>query len=90
MIFDRVLDQARGIQEWGTPPILTAAIVLAEVESSFGGRLTGFLSERPAAQITAPIVPKIAPYPWSKAVFAKWSKSGVSQPVKKAITKASE
>ncbi|MDX1964947.1 MAG: P-loop NTPase fold protein [Pirellulales bacterium] len=90
VIFDRVLDQARAIQEWGTPPILEAAIVLAQVESSFGDRLAGFLSDRPASQITPAIVAKINAEPWSDKVFAKWNASSVKSPVKTAITKASK
>jgi predicted KAP-like P-loop ATPase len=88
VIFDRVMDHARGIQEWGVPAILDACIALARVEASFGDRLAAFLSERPASQITPAIVAKLSPERWSSRLFAGWSKADVKSSVKGAITKA--
>ncbi len=88
IIFDRVMDFARGIQEWGVPAILDACIVLARIEASFGDRLVAFLSERPASQVTPAIVAKLSPEAWSKKLFTAWSSADVKQSVKGAITKA--
>jgi predicted KAP-like P-loop ATPase len=86
VIMDRLLDQARQVQEWGVPPILEACLVAAEADPPQGSRLAAFLTERPAAQIQANIVPKIADQPWAKGVMDTWDRaSGVSRPVKTAI-----
>ena len=87
VVMDRLLDRARQEQEWGTPPILEACLAVVRADPAQGARLAAFLRERPAAQITAAIVPKIADQPWSRDVFKKWRESGVSPPVKAAITK---
>jgi predicted KAP-like P-loop ATPase len=86
VVMDRVLERARQEQEWGTPPILTAALAIAEADPTQGERVAGFLRDRPAGQITAAIVPKISGQPWTESVYAAWDKSKVSPQVKKAIT----
>jgi predicted KAP-like P-loop ATPase len=86
VIMDRLLDRARREQEWGVPPILEACLAVAETDPPQGARLAAFLSDRPAAQIKANIVPKIADQPWAKGVMDIWDKAaGVSAPVKAAI-----
>ncbi|MEJ1381256.1 MAG: P-loop NTPase fold protein [Candidatus Sedimenticola sp. (ex Thyasira tokunagai)] len=85
VIMDRVLEQARREQEWGTPAILDACIAVAKADPSLGTRVAGFLSERPPGQIRPGIVPKISDQPWVTEVFACWKDTDVSDPVKKAI-----
>lgn len=86
IVMDRLLDVARQEQEWGVPPILDACLVVAETEPTQGPRLAAFLTERPAAQIKANIVPKIAGRPWTEMVWRVWDEdSRVSRPVKSAI-----
>jgi predicted KAP-like P-loop ATPase len=85
VIMDRVLEQARREQEWGTPPILDACIAVAKADPSLGSRVAGFLSERPPGQIKPGIVPKISDHSWAADVFARWKVTDVSTPVKKAI-----
>lgn len=87
LVFDRVLDRARQMQEWGVPTILDACMVLARTDSTLGDRLAAFLIDRPEQQITPAIVPKISGESWAQKVFAAWSKGKVSPPVKAAITK---
>lgn len=87
VVMDRLLDRARQEQEWGTPPILEACLAVVRADPAQGARLAAFLRERPPAQITAGIVPKIADQPWARDVFKKWREGGVSSPVKAAITK---
>ncbi len=85
VIMDRVLEQARREQEWGTPAILDACIAVAKADPLLGTRVAGFLSERPPGQIKPGIVPKINDQPWVDEVFACWKDDDVSDPVKKAI-----
>ena len=85
VIMDRVLEQARREQEWGTPAILDACIAVAKADPSLGTRVAGFLSERPSGQIKPGIVPKISDQPWAAGVFKRWKDADVSDPVKKAI-----
>ncbi len=86
VIMDRVLERARQIQEWGTPPILEAALAVTAADPAQGPRLAAFLRERPAAQIKPGIVPKIGDQPWASEVFDTWYGSDVASPVKAAIT----
>jgi predicted KAP-like P-loop ATPase len=90
IIMDRVLERARQEQEWGTPPILDAALAIAAADPGQGARLGGFLRERPPAQITASIVPKLRDQPWAADVFDGWRRSDVPSPVKRAITQATK
>ena len=86
IVMDKVLDRARQEQDWGAPPILDAGLAIASVDPSQASRLAAFLTERPVAQIRANIVPKIGGQSWSEEVFNVWYESGVSGPVKGAIT----
>jgi predicted KAP-like P-loop ATPase len=86
IMMDRVLAHAQAVQEWGTPAILEACLVLAEVDPPQGKRLATFLRDRPVSQITPSIVPRIADDLWAPEVLDAWAKSGASTPVKKAIT----
>jgi predicted KAP-like P-loop ATPase len=89
IIMDRVLERARKEQEWGTPPILEAALAVAAVDPAQGTRLSAFLHDRPLAQITPSIVPRISGYPWAPKVLVFWQSSDVAAPVKKAIAQRS-
>lgn len=61
-------------------------MAVAAADAPQGARLSGFLKERPAIQIKASIVPKIADEQWSKAVFDAWSDDeDIANPVKNAI-----
>lgn len=85
-ILHRLLDDAKQVQEWSAPPILSACIVAARGDDILGGSLAAFLSDRPANQIKAAIVPKIKDEAWAAQTFAVWkTKAGIAQPVKSAI-----
>ena len=90
VIFDRVLERARPIQEWGVPAELEACLAVTRADPTQGPRLAAFLEERPPQQITAALVAKIADEPWARNLFTKWERSAVSAPVKKAITRAAK
>ena len=85
IIMDRVLATARQQQEWGTPPILNAALAVAAADPALGVRLAGFLQERPPGQVTASIVPKINGHSWTSMVYDRWLEAEVGTPVKRAI-----
>jgi len=87
VVMDRLLECARQEQKWGTPPILDACLAVVRADPAQGPPLAAFLGERPASQVTACIVPKIADQPWAGDVFTKWREANVSGPVKTAITK---
>lgn len=86
IIMDRVLETARQEQEWGTPPILDAALAVVLADPAQGSRLSAFLHDLPPAQITASIIPKIGDQSWALDIFGAWSKSDVDSSVKRAIT----
>lgn len=86
IVMDRVLERARQIQEWGTPPILEACLAITAADPTQGARLAAFLRERPAAQIKPGIVPRIGGQPWAKELLDAWYASDVAGPVKRAIT----
>ncbi len=85
-ILDKLLDEARKEQEWGTPKILTACLVVTRGDAQLGRKLSAFLRDRPGSQIRASIVPKIAAESWSQEVFSGWLADGdVIGQVKTAI-----
>jgi len=85
IIMDRVLERARQVQEWGTPPILDACLAVTAADPAQSSRLAAFLRDRPSAQIKPSIVPKIGDQPWAKDVFDVWQNSNVAASVKTAI-----
>ena len=87
IMMDKILERSLQVQEWGTPPILDAGLVVAAADPAHGARLAAFLRERPPAQVKPNIVPKISDQPWAPDVLSTWYESDVSAPVKGAITK---
>lgn len=87
IVMDRILERARQHQEWGAPPILDAALAVADADPTQGGRLAAFLEERPTSQIKPNIVPKIGDRPWAPPVLDGWHDSTVAAAVKRAITR---
>lgn len=86
VIMDRLLSKANQEQEWGTPPILDACMLIASSDSHQAQRLSVFLKERPASQIKPSIIPKIDGEDWSKTILSSWANNDeITQPVKKAI-----
>ncbi|RJQ10189.1 MAG: ATPase [Dehalococcoidia bacterium] len=87
IVMDRILERARQVQEWGAPPILTAALAVANADPAQGARLSAFLKDRPAAQLRPSVVPKIGDQLWSGEVFEAWyGTADTPAPVKAAIT----
>lgn len=85
-IFERLLDLARPIDEWGVPDILEALLVMAQVAPSLSGSLAGFLGGRPAAQIQPDLIPRVSGQPWASDLMNTWAVSpDIAAPVKAAI-----
>lgn len=86
-IFDRLLDIARPIEEWGVPEILEALLVMVQIVPSLSGSLAGFLGGRPAAQIQPDLIPRLSGQAWARDLIKSWSTSpDIEAPVKAAIT----
>jgi predicted KAP-like P-loop ATPase len=91
VILDKLLELARGEQDWGAPKILTACLAVSRTDIALGRKVAGFLKDRPASQIKASIVPKIRGEVWASEVFAKWQADDeVIEVVKNAITRKAE
>lgn len=86
VIMDRLFAKANQQQEWGTPPILDALILIAQTDSTQAQRLGGFLKDRPATQIKASIVPKLDGETWATGLFDDWlADEDIARPVKNSI-----
>jgi predicted KAP-like P-loop ATPase len=86
VIMDRLLAKANQEQEWGTPPLLDALILIAQTDSAQAQRLGGFLKDRPAAQVKASIVPKLDGETWAVGLFDYWLEDeDITRPVKNSI-----
>lgn len=86
IMMDRILARAVQEQSWGTPPILEAALALINADPTQGSRLAGFLRDRPPAQITPSLIPKLADQPWAKDLFTHLRGTAVDPSVKRAMT----
>lgn len=86
IMMDRVLAHAQAEQEWGTPGILEACLVLAEIDPPQGKRLATFLRDRPVAQITPSIIPRLKDEAWAPELFDHWYSTSGSTSLKRAIT----
>jgi len=88
VFMDRLLIAAKREQEWGTPDILTACLVVAEQSETQRARLTAFFRGLPNQQIKPGLIPKIQDQPWARELFKYWLKQDVSTTVKRAIAAA--
>jgi predicted KAP-like P-loop ATPase len=86
LISERVLQRARQIQDWGTPPILYACLTLAAASPELANRVAQFLRGVPPNRVTAALVPLLADKPWAKDLLVHWaSQADTPGNVKKAI-----
>lgn len=91
LISERILARARNIEQWGTPPVLHAMILLAGVPGEHGGAIQRFTKGIPQSKLTAAIVPMLADKAWGEDVLRAWAASPETpDPVKRAITSASK
>jgi predicted KAP-like P-loop ATPase len=86
-IMQNILSQARRESAWGAPPILTACLVLADIDAAQAELLAAFLLQIPSPQLQPSIVPKISAKRWSSKVFEEWkSRDDLPRLVKNAIS----
>lgn len=90
VIMQRLLQEARKEQSWGTPKILTACLTVADADANQGNVLAGFLSALPHSSIQPSIIPKISGRTWVGQLYEGWQKGEVSTQVKNAIRNALE
>ena len=86
-IMARLLDRARSVEAWGTPPILNACLTVLQADADLADLLANFLRrDIPLARLEPSIVVLLARQRWAKPVLEHWDKqSGTPSPVKKAI-----
>lgn len=86
LIFERLLSEARQVQDWSQPGILAACLSVVEAVPDLAERLTSLLESLPVQQLKPAIVPLIRDAAWAPGVFKKWLDSpGLPGPVKNAI-----
>lgn len=86
VMMERLIGAATKESEWGTPSILTALLVIAELDTSQAERLSVFLQDRPIQQIKSNIVPKISDRSWANELFEVWlADDDLAEPVRKSI-----
>ena len=87
LIAERLMVQARQVQEWGTPPVLWGLLALVDADPGQVSTLTRFLESIPKGRLRADIVPVLSDREWARPALYKWSGGDETpQPVKKAIT----
>jgi predicted KAP-like P-loop ATPase len=87
-IMDRLLVEAKQVQEWGKPGILFACMAVVEAVPEQGERLAAFLDSIPVKQLQPAIVPTLGNAPWAAPVLKRWEEAtDTPGPVKKAIQK---
>lgn len=86
IIGDRLISKAKAIKDWGTPEALWQLLTFVQVPGPHVEKVMRFFKAIPPAQVTAPIVPVLAPLSWASEVFANWGRSAdLDTTVKKAI-----
>ncbi len=90
-IFDKLLEVARRVEDWGAPPVLVALIEVSSGISTLETQLAAFIGGRPHSQIKTSIVPRLADTAWGADVLRVWAASSeIAGPVKAAIASRKE
>ena len=84
-VFDKLLEVARRIEEWGAPPILVALIEISTGMPSPRVAAGGLYRWSTISQIRAAIVPRMADTSWGAGVLRHGSPARYRRPVKAAI-----
>ena len=85
-IMGKILEKADDEQEWGSPPILDACLLLARTGQLQAERFLAFLLELPKSKIKPSIVPKLSGEDWAKSLLNEWQLDAeIKINVKKAI-----
>lgn len=85
-VADKVLARARQEDSWGVPTILVAMNTLATASPAAAASIVAFMSEVPAGQIKANLVPRLSATEWGRKVLAALlSRQGIAKQVRNAI-----
>lgn len=91
IIGDRLIAKAKAAKEWGTPEVLWQLLTFAYAPGPHVDKVARFFKNLKADQITAPIVPVLEPFEWSKEVFSQWRRlEDIEDSVKKAMSQATK
>ena len=86
LIFERLLSEARQVQDWSQLGILAACMAVVEAVPDLAERLSALLESVPVQQLKPAVVPMIRDAVWAPSVLKKWLESpGLPGPVKNAI-----
>ena len=86
LINERLMVQARQVQEWGTPSVLWGLLTLIEAKPSLALVFARFLEGMSTGRLRPDIVPALGDQDWAKAALDKWCRDRKTpQPVRRAI-----
>ena len=86
LIAERLMVQARQVQEWGTPPVLWGFLTVIDAEPEHASTFTQFLETIPTTRLRPDIVPALGDRDWARPVLDKWNRSEETpQSVRRAI-----
>ena len=89
VILDRLLVQARQVQEWGTPGVLWGLITVVRAMPDTASNVAGLFEGVPAGRLQPDIVPALAGLEWARGVLERWrGDRRTSERVKRAIEKS--
>ena len=86
LITERLMVQARQVQEWGTPTVLWGLLTLIDASPDLASAFARFLATIPGTRLRPDIVPALGDRDWAREPISKWNNDGSTpQPVKRAI-----
>lgn len=86
LITERLMVQARQVQEWGTPTVLWGLLTLIDASPNLASAFARFLATIPGTRLRPDIVPALGDRQWAREPISKWNNDGSTpQPVKRAI-----
>lgn len=86
IIMEKLLCQAKQIQEWGTPSILYACLTVINADLGQADVFIRFLRQVPCVQLKPSIIPLLQDKPWASSILDYWNaQSETPNSVKRAI-----
>ena len=86
LIAERLMVQARQVQQWGTPPALWGLLTVIDAMPEHAPTFAGFLEAIPTTRLRPDIIPALGDRVWAQTALDKWRNGGETpQPVKRAI-----
>ncbi|MDE3264191.1 MAG: P-loop NTPase fold protein [Acidobacteriota bacterium] len=89
-IRERLMVQARQVQEWGTPGVLWGLMTVVKAAPDAAPALSGFFESVPVSRVRADVVPVLVREAWADDALKKWRRDEeLAEPVRKAIEQLS-